>query len=100
VSYFAEFSAGWQQWREELKELLREVGRQGRGITDKSFKMLGVTKRMEAGGFTGTDSAASEVEVPLRYKHNLKAYKLKLARLIPKEDLLNLQKIMCKRREG
>jgi hypothetical protein len=60
--------------REELKELLREAGRQGRGITDKSFKMLGITRMMEAGGMPSQAAQHGwwrSKSMPLRYKHNL-----------------------------
>ena len=35
--------------REELKQLLQQSGMADKGITDKSFKMLGVTSMMAAG---------------------------------------------------
>jgi hypothetical protein len=58
------------------------MGVDGQGVTDKSFKMLGVTKTVEA------SAAAEEValhgrwrslDMPLRYKHNSKEFKLKTA---------------------
>ena len=72
--------------RDELKKLLQASGLGDKGITDKSFKMLGVTSMMAAG------ISAEEValhgrwktpDMPLRYKHNSTAYKLSVAQRIP-----------------
>ncbi len=41
--------------REELKRLLGDMGEESRGVTDKSFKMMGVTGTLESG------SSAEEV---------------------------------------
>jgi hypothetical protein len=72
--------------REELKKLLEEMGVNSEGVTDKSFKMLGVTNTLEAG------APAEEValhgrwrstEMPLRYKHNSQEYKKRTAAKVP-----------------
>ncbi len=72
--------------REELQHLLRDMEVDGQGVTDKSFKMLGVTKTLEAG------AAAEEValhgrwrslDMPHRYKHNSQEFKLKTATKVP-----------------
>ena len=72
--------------REGLRDLLRETGQAGRGITDKSFKMLGVTRMMEAGA-TADEAAIhgrwKTASMPLRYKHNSDEYKQGLAGKIP-----------------
>ncbi len=72
--------------REELQHLLKDMGEDGQGVTDKSFKMLGVTRTLEAG------TTAEEVtihgrwrslDMPLRYKHNSQEFKVKTAAKIP-----------------
>jgi hypothetical protein len=72
--------------REELQRLLSDMGEESRGVTDKSFKMMGVTGTLESG------SSAEEValhgrwrsvDMPLRYKHNSLEYKKLTASKIP-----------------
>ena len=52
--------------------------REQKGVTDKSFKMLGVMKMMEA-GMTAEEVAIhgrwSSKDMPMRYKHNSDEYK-------------------------
>ncbi len=72
--------------REELKALLKDMGVEAEGITDKSFKMLGVTRTMAA-GVTAEAVALHgrwrSAEMPLRYKHNSLEYKAEVASRIP-----------------
>ena len=72
--------------REELKQLLQQSGMADKGITDKSFKMLGVTSMMAA-GLSAEEVALhgrwKSAEMPLRYKHNSADYKLSISRRIP-----------------
>ncbi len=72
--------------RANLQEMLREMGVRGKGVTDKSFKMLGVTKMLEAGATTGETALHGRwrtPDMPLRYKHNSANYKLMLAKMVP-----------------
>ena len=72
--------------REELKQLLQQSGMADKGITDKSFKMLGVTSMMAA-GLSAEEVALhgrwKSAEMPLRYKHNSAEYKFSISRRIP-----------------
>ena len=56
------------------------------GITDKSFKMLGVTSMMAA-GLSAEEVALhgrwKSAEMPLRYKHNSTEYKFSISQRIP-----------------
>ena len=72
--------------RENLKQLLDKSGIPSKGVSDKSFKMLGVTGMMEAG------MTAEEVSIhgrwrskdmPMRYKHNSAEYKTSMAAKVP-----------------
>jgi hypothetical protein len=72
--------------REELKQLLTDMGEESKGVTDKSFKMLGVTGTLEA------DTSAEEVvlhgrwcstDMPLRHKHNSQDFKRQTAAKVP-----------------
>ena len=71
---------------EKLRELLQKHGFPWEGVTDKSAKVQGVTKTLEAG------SSILEVQlhggwksetVPLAYKHNSIEHKRKLADMVP-----------------
>ena len=73
---------------EHLRTLLHKHGFPSEGVTDKSAKVQGVTRCLEAGtslvdvqlhGGWKTDS------VPLAYKHNSIAFKRKLADNVPDE---------------
>ncbi len=72
--------------REELQQLMKEMGGDGAGVTDKSFKMLGVTKSLEA-GLTVEEAALHgrwrTTTMPLTYKHNSMEYKAGVAEKIP-----------------
>jgi len=68
--------------REELQELLRDMGVQWAGVTDKSFKMLGMTETLQAGVSVQKVALHSRwrtAEMPLRYKHNSDDYKKEVA---------------------
>ncbi len=72
--------------REELKKLLEDMGVNSSGVTDKSFKMLGMTNTLEAG--TPAEEVAlhgrwRSTEMPLRYKHNSQEYKKRTAAKVP-----------------
>ena len=72
--------------REELAKLLRSSGMSDKGITDKSFKMLGVTRMMEAGASaeeTALHGRWRTPSMPLRYKHNSTAFKTAMAAKVP-----------------
>jgi hypothetical protein len=76
-------AASLSKAREELKRLLRDMGEESRGVTDESFKMLGVTGTLEAG--TSAEEVAlhgrwRSTDMPLRYKHNSQAFKSKRLR--------------------
>ena len=72
--------------REEIIETMTEMGYSARGVTDKSFKMLGVTQALTA-GMTLEEVAQHgrwrTTEMPLRYKHNSSDYKAEIAGKIP-----------------
>jgi hypothetical protein len=75
--------------REELKDLLQELGRGPERVTDKSFKMLGVTKTLNAG--VPVDDVARHgrwrtADMPLRYQHNSFETKKKIAGKIPGQE--------------
>jgi hypothetical protein len=79
-------AASLSKAREELKRLLRDMGEESRGVTDKSFKMLGVTGTLEAG--TSAEEVAlhgrwRSTDMPLRYKHNSQAFKKQTAAKVP-----------------
>jgi hypothetical protein len=72
--------------REGLQKLLHDMQITQEGITDKSFKMLGVTRSLQAG------ASAEEVvlhgrwrstDMLLRYKHNSLKFKRYTAGLVP-----------------
>jgi hypothetical protein len=72
--------------QEELQATLRDIGMDPKGITDKSFKMLGVTKAMAAGIPVKDVSIHGRwltEDMPLRYKHNSDDYKISVASKIP-----------------
>jgi hypothetical protein len=71
--------------REELQHLLRDMGEDGQGITDKSFKKLGVMGTLEAG--TMAEDIAihcrwRSLDMPLHYKHNSQEFKVKTAKIL------------------
>ncbi len=72
--------------REEITLTTTEMGFSARGVTDQSFKMLGVTEALKA-GMTLVEVAQHgrwrTMEMPLRYKHNLIEYKAEIADKIP-----------------
>jgi hypothetical protein len=71
---------------EGLREILGEMDMVGRGITDKSFKMLGVTATLEAGASTKDVALHGRwrtESMPLRYKHNSVAFKKSTADKVP-----------------
>ena len=78
--------ASMSKAREELTKLLRSMGVDPTGITEKSFKMLGVTATLEAGA-TSEEVAMQgrwhSTDMPLRYKHNSAEFKTRLASLVP-----------------
>jgi hypothetical protein len=59
--------------REEITLTMTEMGLSAREVTDKSFKLLGVTEALKA-GMTLEEVAQHgrwrTMEMPLRYKHN------------------------------
>jgi hypothetical protein len=72
--------------REELHELLRNMDMDSAGVTDKSFKMLGVTSMMKNG--VQSDEVAlhgrwKSIDMPLRYKHNSGQFKVATAEKVP-----------------
>ena len=72
--------------REELKELLGKTDNGKKGITDKSFKMLGVTSMYKAGATpeeVGLHGRWRTAETSLRYKHNSVDYKMEVSAKIP-----------------
>ncbi len=72
--------------REELQALLRDMGVETEKVTDKSFKMLGVTETLQAGvpvQEVALHGRWRTAEMPLRYKHNSDRFKLELAAKIP-----------------
>ena len=71
---------------EELKGILAEMGEESGGVSDKSFKMLGVTRTLEAGASAEQVSLHGRwitMNMPLRYKHNSMGFKKQTASLIP-----------------
>ena len=72
--------------REELKELLVKTDNGNKGITDKSFKMLGVTSMYKAGATleeVGLHGRWRTAETSLCYKHNSVDYKMEVSAKIP-----------------
>jgi hypothetical protein len=68
--------------RENLHDLQRRVGQDPTRITDKSIKMLGVTKTIEAGASTREVAhqwRRRTEDMPLCYKHNSLEYKKLIA---------------------
>ena len=63
-----------------------ELGEESGGVSDKSFKMLGVTRTLEAGASAEQVSLHRRritMNMPLRYKHNSLSFKKQTAGLIP-----------------
>jgi hypothetical protein len=72
--------------RENLHDLLRRMGQDPSRITDKSIKMLGVTKTIEAGASTREVAHQGRwrtEDMPLHYKHNSLEYKKYIAGKVP-----------------
>jgi hypothetical protein len=72
--------------RENLHDLLSRMGQDPSRITDKSIKMLGVTKTIEAGASTREVAHQGRwrtEDMPLRYKHNSLEYKKYIAGKVP-----------------
>ena len=71
---------------EQLRNLLSRIGCNWEGVTDKSVKMEGVTRTLDAGA-TMIDVANQgrwkSVEIVQTYKHNSNEYKISTARLVP-----------------
>jgi hypothetical protein len=62
------------------------MGEESRGVTDKSFKMMGVTGTLESGSsaeVVALHGRWRSMDMPLRYKHNLLEYKKLTAAKIP-----------------
>jgi hypothetical protein len=76
--------------REEITQTMSEMGFSARGVTDKSFKMLGVTQALKA-RMTLEEVAQHgrwrTTEMPLRYKHNSIEYKAEIADVLLPENL-------------
>jgi hypothetical protein len=69
-----------------VQDMVSSVGLDATGITDKSFKMLGVTRMVNKGA--ALDDIALHgrwltTSKPLHYKHNSIEYKEQIARLVP-----------------
>jgi hypothetical protein len=69
-----------------VQDMVSSVGLDATGITDKSFKMLGVTRTVNKGA--ALDDVAQHgrwitTSMPLHYKHNSIEYKEQIARLVP-----------------
>jgi hypothetical protein len=69
-----------------VQDMVSTVGVDATGITDKSFKMLGVTRTVNKGA--ALDDVALHgrwltTSMPLHYKHNSIEYKEQIARLVP-----------------
>jgi hypothetical protein len=68
--------------REELQRLLGSMDIDKKGVTDKSFKMLGVTSMLEKGAQSSEVALYGRwrsIDMPLRYKHNSEQFKLSTA---------------------
>jgi hypothetical protein len=69
-----------------VQDMVSAVGVDPTGITDKSFKMLGVTRTLNLG--VPLEDVAQHgrwltAVMPLHYKHNSIEYKVKIAKLVP-----------------
>jgi len=69
-----------------VQDMVSSVGLDATGLTDKSFKMLGVTRTVNKGA--ALDDVAQHgrwitTSMPLHYKHNSIEYKEQIARLVP-----------------
>lgn len=76
----------YEQSTKKLQQLVDEMGLKGKGVTDKSFKMLGVTRALENG--ITLDEAMTHgrwrtLSMPLHYKVNSELYKKKVASKVP-----------------
>jgi hypothetical protein len=70
---------------EKLRELMRETGMDDTGVTDKSFKSLGVTGTLEAGADTEDvmyQGRWKSTAMPLRYKINSDQFKKDIAKKV------------------
>ena len=79
---------------EQLRNLLSRIGCNWEGVTDKSVKMEGVTRTLDAGA-TMMDVANQGrwklLEIVQTYKHNSNEYKISTARLVPYTQMIVLQ---------
>jgi hypothetical protein len=72
--------------REELQRLLGSMDIDKKGVTDKSFKMLGVTSMLEKGAQfeeVALHGRWRSIDMPLRHKHNSEQFKLSTASKVP-----------------
>jgi hypothetical protein len=70
---------------EKLRELMRETGMDDKGVTDKSFKSLGVTGTLEAGAELEDlmyQGRWKSLAMPLRYKVNSDQFKKDIAKKV------------------
>jgi hypothetical protein len=88
TSWFADGRRGvcYSTSTKNVQDMVSAVGIDPTGITDKSFKMLGVTRTVNLG--VQLDDVALHgrwltASMPLHYKHNSIEYKIKIARLVP-----------------
>ena len=82
------FQASMSLAREELQAIMAAIGRDGSTVTDKSFKMLGVTRTLEGGAKVEDVSLHggwATLTMPLTYKHNSHEFKKFTAGQIPTE---------------
>ena len=82
------FQASMSVAREELQAIMAAIGRDGSTVTDKSFKMLGVTRTLEGGAKVEDVSLHggwATLTMPLTYKHNSHEFKKFTAGQIPTE---------------
>jgi len=78
--------AGYNQSTGKLQELMKKMGMEGKRVTDKSFKMLGVTMALENGltlEEVMTQGRWRTLSMPLHYKVNSELYKKRIAAKVP-----------------
>ncbi len=88
TSWFADGRRGvcYYTSTKNVQDMVSAVGIDPTGITDKSFKMLGVTRTLNLG--VPLDDVAQHgrwltASMPLHYKHNSIEYKVKIAKPVP-----------------
>jgi len=79
-------SVSYSTSTKNVQSMVSKVGVDPTGISDKSFKMLGVTRMLDSGA--PLDDVAQHgrwltTTMPLHYKHNSQDYKEKTASLVP-----------------